>query len=224
MSSTKRVSGNYDIFADLVRINGNLAVIGTQTALDTTNSKIKDNIITLNDGETGAGVTLSYSGIEVDRGILPTVGLRWNETTQKWQITTDGTIYTDILAGTASAAGTDTDIQYNNGGALGGSSNLRYDYNTSTFYIGNVEVNQNTITTSSTNGNLILSTNGTGRIVVDAASRFKNQSSDPAAEAGYNFIYAKTPGTNGTGIYFVNNSTSGEVASVNKSLLLSLIL
>jgi hypothetical protein len=47
-------------------------------------------IITLNKGEIGAGVTLGQAGLEVDRGSLANVRLRWNETFDTWQITSDG--------------------------------------------------------------------------------------------------------------------------------------
>jgi hypothetical protein len=47
-----------------------LTVLGSLLAIQTTNTTITDNIITLNQGESGAGVTLGTSGIEVDRGTL----------------------------------------------------------------------------------------------------------------------------------------------------------
>jgi len=51
-----------------VRVTGNLVVEGTSLYIASTNLNITDNIITLNNGEVGPGVTLSYSGLEVDRG------------------------------------------------------------------------------------------------------------------------------------------------------------
>ncbi|MDA9938502.1 hypothetical protein N9C48_00160 [bacterium] len=54
-----------------VYITGNLTVEGTQTTLDTVNSTIEDNIIELNKGETGNGITRDgSSGIRVDRGTI----------------------------------------------------------------------------------------------------------------------------------------------------------
>jgi hypothetical protein len=49
-------------------ITGNLTVQGTQTSVESTVTQIKDNVITLNKGETGAGITLGLGGIELDRG------------------------------------------------------------------------------------------------------------------------------------------------------------
>ena len=51
-----------------VNIAGNLTITGTTTNVETTNTNITDNVITLNKGEAGAGVTLTTSGIEIDRG------------------------------------------------------------------------------------------------------------------------------------------------------------
>jgi hypothetical protein len=67
-------------------ITGNLTVQGDVTSVSTTNLEIEDRIITLNDGENGPGVSLLYSGIEIDRGtyvdstVVPRAALVWNET------------------------------------------------------------------------------------------------------------------------------------------------
>jgi len=51
-----------------VLIEGDLTVQGTTTTVDSDDLVVKDNVITLNDGETGAGVTKGTAGITVDRG------------------------------------------------------------------------------------------------------------------------------------------------------------
>jgi hypothetical protein len=67
-------------------ITGNLTVQGDVTAVSSTNLEIKDRIITLNDGENGPGVSLFYSGIEINRGTyvdsteVPRAAFVWNET------------------------------------------------------------------------------------------------------------------------------------------------
>lgn len=45
-----------------------LTVIGDKTKIETKDQVIKDNLITLNDGEIGDGVTKGTAGLEVDRG------------------------------------------------------------------------------------------------------------------------------------------------------------
>ena len=64
-----------------VEISGNLLVRGEQTTVNTTQLDIEDNIITLNSGETGAGISDigSDSGIRIDRGTLPDAFLKFDE-------------------------------------------------------------------------------------------------------------------------------------------------
>jgi len=51
-----------------VVVTGDLTVLGNTTTVESETLNVKDNIIYLNSGETGAGVTLQTSGIQIDRG------------------------------------------------------------------------------------------------------------------------------------------------------------
>ena len=62
-----------------VEISGNLLVRGDQTTVNTAQLDIEDNIITLNSGETGAGITLGDSGIRINRGTLPDSFFKYDE-------------------------------------------------------------------------------------------------------------------------------------------------
>lgn len=88
-------------FNDLI-VSGNLTVNGTTTTVNTAEILLEDNIITLNSGETGTPST--NAGIEIERGTSTNVVLRWNETTDKWQTTNDGTNYYDIVTTNTAAA------------------------------------------------------------------------------------------------------------------------
>ena len=90
------LASNLNVGQNVV-ISGNLTVSGTQTVIDTNTVNIGDNIITLNSDETGT--PSQNAGIEVERGTGTNVVLRWNETTDKWQFTNDGSSYEDIGAG-----------------------------------------------------------------------------------------------------------------------------
>jgi len=79
-----------------VEIAGNLTVSGTTTTVDTTNTTISDNVIVLNNGETGAGVTGTTSGIEIDRGSEANVTFVYNDSTDKWTIGTEAFEASDI--------------------------------------------------------------------------------------------------------------------------------
>jgi hypothetical protein len=68
------------------RVTGNLVVEGDTLYVSVENLNVDDNIITVNYGEspTHAGVSLRYSGIEVERGSLENVSLLWDENDQSW--------------------------------------------------------------------------------------------------------------------------------------------
>jgi hypothetical protein len=78
-----------------ITIAGNLTVNGTTTSVNSNTVSIGDNIIVLNSDETGSPT--QNAGIEVERGTATNVALRWNETTDLWQLTPDGSTYSDIL-------------------------------------------------------------------------------------------------------------------------------
>lgn len=67
-------------------INGNLFVEGNVSMLDTTVFETKDNIILLNNGETGNGVTLNQGGVEIDRGTLENFRFVYNELNSRFEV------------------------------------------------------------------------------------------------------------------------------------------
>ena len=93
MGQFLRVNGDYNIKTEegaritldtgpnvgSVRVTGDLLVEGATVYVAATNLDIEDNIIVLNKGETGAGVTLDYSGIQIDRGTLGATSFIWSE-------------------------------------------------------------------------------------------------------------------------------------------------
>jgi hypothetical protein len=176
-------------------VDGNLLVGGNTTQVTKTDLNISDNIITLNKGEIGSGVTLITAGLEVDRGSSPNVALLWNESFDKWTITTDGTTYGNIAisSGTGAVAIVD-DLTPTLGGNLNVLSRTIYSSNV------NVIKFENNLAVSTTSVN-------------------------PAPISNYNIITAKTPESGGSGLYTTNatNSTR-EVASTRKAIVYSLVL
>ena len=85
-------------------VSGNLIVSGTTTSINTETLTVDDNIIILNNNATGA--PSQDAGIEIERGTSTNVQIRWNETTDKWQFTNDGTTYNDLGAGGATISDT----------------------------------------------------------------------------------------------------------------------
>ena len=77
-------------------VTGDLTVNGNVTTLNTENLLIEDNIVVLNSNVTGTPA--ANAGLEVERGTSDNVQIRWNESTDKWQLTNDGTTYVNIAS------------------------------------------------------------------------------------------------------------------------------
>ena len=97
---TLSLPANVTISNNLV-VTGNLTVSGNVTTVNTEQLDVEDNIITLNSGVTSAP-TLN-AGLEINRGTSTDVSILWNETTDKWTFTNDGTNYANFGDVTAAA-------------------------------------------------------------------------------------------------------------------------
>ena len=81
-------------FSSDVIFNGDFTVNGTTSTVNTETIYLEDNIITLNYGTSGAPT--ENAGLTVDRGTSADVNIQWNETSDQWEFTTDGSAYTKI--------------------------------------------------------------------------------------------------------------------------------
>ena len=72
-------------------VGGNLTVNGTVTSVNTETTTLNDNIIVLNNNETGT--PSQNAGLEVERGTSSNVSILWNEADDNWTLTNDGTNY-----------------------------------------------------------------------------------------------------------------------------------
>jgi len=99
-----------------VTIGGNLTVSGTTTTVNSNTVNIGDAIITLNSDETGT--PSQNAGIEIERGTEANVFIRYNESTNVWEFTNDGSAYT--------AFGSSSTFTGNTDGVNEGTSNLYY--------------------------------------------------------------------------------------------------
>ena len=98
------------VTAAALTVSGNLTVSGTTTSINTETLTVDDNIIVLNNNVTASPT--ENAGIEVERGSSTNVSLLWDEITDKWQLTNDGTTYSDIA--TASSVATATTLSLDN--------------------------------------------------------------------------------------------------------------
>jgi hypothetical protein len=81
-------------FGNNLIVTGNLTVNGTTTTVNSNTLSVGDNIIVLNNDE--AGTPSQDAGIEIERGTSTNVSLLWNETTDRWTFTNNGTNYHNI--------------------------------------------------------------------------------------------------------------------------------
>ena len=98
---TGDITGNTTIGGNAI-ITGDLTVNGTTTTINTTELEVQDNIIRLNIDE--AGTPSQNAGIEVERGTSANVQIRWNESGDYWEITNDGSTYSQLLNATLTDA------------------------------------------------------------------------------------------------------------------------
>ena len=119
-SGTQSVGGAKTFTDDLI-ISANLTVNGTTTQVNTETLTVDDNIIVLNNNE--SGTPSEDAGIEVERGTSTNVKLQWDESADVWQFTNDGSTYFSIPTTSNIRAG----ISVTDAGGLGSAA-----YNSST--------------------------------------------------------------------------------------------
>ena len=93
-----------------LNVGGNLNVTGTINSVNTTQVNIVDNKINLNTDFTGDPTV--DAGIRVERGNSADVELLWNESSDKWTLTNDGTNYHAITRKFTAVIGDGTTFQY----------------------------------------------------------------------------------------------------------------
>ena len=125
-------------------VSGNLTINGTTTTINATTLSIADNIVDLNSNVTGAPTT--NAGIRVVRGDESATQLRWNETTDAWQYTADGSAYFDIVGATATQTLTNKTIAANSN-TISGLTNANFN---GTAGITNANLANSTVTVGST--------------------------------------------------------------------------
>ena len=220
MSLVKRIKGdleflsidpndNMEFTTKLFTINGDLTVLGTTTTVESTDTLITDNILTLNSGENGPdGITLGVSGIEIDRGPnYLNVRMQYNETSDGWEATDNGTDFYSLF--------TVTELFDDKTPQLGG----------------DLDVNNFKITSEIDDHIVIETGGGAGLLKIHSPLTIIEQVSDPQSLTGYNKLYAKEAGSGDSGIFFMRNIPEGEfgeavgdeLVSKTKAMIFSLI-
>ena len=221
MNTKKRIDGDYYIEtinaddrviinANALAVNGNLEVSGNLTYINTEQLDVKDPFIVLNSSNTSTYA--ANAGVLTHKTSSDYAGIRYNTVAGYWEISTStsatGETGTWSEIGTAvggSVAGSNTEIQYNDAGSFGASANFTWDQATNILTV--------TGATSAT-GN---TTTGGGLILSDQASGV------PGAVTDSTVLYGNIAGGGGSGVYFVDGSTTDELVSKSKAIVYGII-
>ena len=133
-------------------IRGDLFVSGSATTIYTEELTVKDNLILINSGETGSGVTAGYAGIGVDRGNLSNFWFIFDESSDSFRIGESGL---------TQAVATREDFPIDTSLVFWNDSTNRLETNTDLFYSGNTlhvigNVNISSGSTFNVDNNIIL--------------------------------------------------------------------
>lgn len=211
MAHVKKFNSTYTLDGSAVYVTGDLIVQGNSTSISTTNTDIKDRIITLNSGETLNGIggniaPLDVSGFEWDRGTNPLgpAYLFFKEITDTFVISVDGgatwqqilttpvdvgnvapTPLTEIVQDTSPQLGANLDVQ--------GFSIFTANAATNITFAGNLQLNNTAVA--------------------------------PTVVANATVVYADTPAAGTSGVYVVNGSAANEeLVTKRRAFGFSLIL
>ena len=106
-------------------------------------------------------------------------------------------------------------------------SSIVAEPDTITISLNNDLTNITSVTSDASNGNLTLTANGSGEIVIDPVLTFTLGTANPTATSSTK-VYNKTAGGGGTGLYFKNSNidsgTEGELISKKKATALAIAL
>jgi hypothetical protein len=188
--------------ANGVTVAGNFTVSGTQTVVNSNTINLADNIITLNSDATGAPT--QNAGLLIERGDEADTQIRWNEGTDKWTFTNDGSVYYPMAVNTDDLAEGSTNQYHTTArarGAISASSSSGVSYNSTTGAISlgsipNSSLANNSITINGTS----VALGGTRTLDTDAVGEgstnvyFTNARARSAVSAGTGISYNSTTG------------------------------
>ena len=200
MATYKNISSDWYISVDsgvgTIYVDGNLDVAGNITFVS--ELAVNDAFIIVAANNTGTVTSMGLVATRVANTSF--AGLRYDATANAWQISTSVSAngapvaaYANIATGTATVAGANTQVQFNDSGAFGATANLTFDKS----------INQLTITAGS--------------------QRLGNIGTAPAAVANSAVLYNLAPDLGASGVYARTSSTQDELITAVRARLFSII-
>ena len=200
MATYKNISSDWYISVDsgvgTIYVDGNLDVAGNITYVS--DIAVNDAFIIVAANNTGTVTSMGLVATRVANTSY--AGLRYNSTANAWQISTSVSAngapvaaYANIATGTATVAGANTQVQFNDSGAFGATANLTFDKS----------LNQLAITAGS--------------------QRLGNIGTAPAAVANSAVLYNLAPDLGASGVYARTTSTQDELITAVRARLFSII-
>ena len=200
MATYKNISSDWYISVDsgvgTIYVDGNLDVAGNITFVS--ELAVNDAFIIVAANNTGTVTSMGLVATRVANTSF--AGLRYDATANAWQISTSVAAngapvaaYANIATGTATVAGANTQVQFNDSGAFGATANLTFDKS----------INQLAITAGS--------------------QRLGNIGAAPAAVANSAVLYNLAPDLGASGVYARTTSTEDELITAVRARLFSII-
>jgi len=198
MSTTfKNISGDWDITVNggvgTIHVYGDLDVHGNITYVS--DLKVNDAFIIVAGNNTGS---VTDGGLLMQKTGNTWAGIRYDTTVGSWQVSSSTDIngvgtYANISTTTLTIAGSNTQVQFNDGGVFGATANLTF--------------NKTTNQLSVLKGSQVLGNVGTA----------------PTATSNAVTLYNLAPNTGGTGVYARTTTTQDELVSLTKARLFGII-
>ena len=169
MSTFKTTSGDYTVnlgpydsgnakWSGTMNVNGNLNVAGNITYV--TDIAVNDAFIIVAANNTG---TVQDMGLVATKGTGSYAGFRFDTVANAWQVSSsvnlDGSpvaAYSSIATGNATVSGSNTQVQFNDGGSFGASANLSFNKTTNVLTLQGSQTLGNVGTTPSSVANSVV--------------------------------------------------------------------
>ena len=198
IQTPRDVASNITLDTDNVYVTGNLYIQGNTTTVSSNNLTITDNVIVLNQGQPGAGITKGNAGIMIDRGLQPYAQIQFNQAGGNvWQVTANAAAgWSNILS---SSSGLSAVVDDPNP-VLGGNLNVQ----NKTIY-----------------ANIVANT----YVTIQGVMSVVHANITPLINAGTTVFYANTAGAGTAGLYVVNDqATNEELVTKRRAFGFSLLL